>query len=86
MLGEINIEPFVYPKDYQDQNDFTKKPHINWVICGAETGVRARLMNNVWARHLAYQCKILHIPFFMKQMSKRQAIPPYLSIRQFPET
>jgi protein gp37 len=41
---------------------------IHWVICGGESGPRARPFNIEWARDLLKQCKTMGIPFFMKQM------------------
>ncbi len=59
---------------------------LNWVIVGGETGPRARLMNPDWARSIRNQCEAAGVPFFFKQMSKREPIPEDLQIRQFPQT
>ena len=40
---------------------------INWVICGGETGPRAREMKTEWARDLYRQCKAAGVPFFFKK-------------------
>ena len=58
---------------------------IHWVICGGETGANARPMNPDWARALRDQCKECGVPFFFKQMTKRQPIPDDLLIREFPK-
>ena len=58
---------------------------INWVICGAETGPKARPMNPDWARDLFHQCRTARIPFFFKQMSAKQPIPKDLMIKEFPK-
>jgi protein gp37 len=45
---------------------------------------RRRMMNEEWARDLRDQCAATGVPFFMKQMTKKQPIPDNLMIRQFP--
>lgn len=41
-------------------------PYINWVICGGETGNRARPMHPDWVRSLRDQCQIAGVPFYFK--------------------
>lgn len=41
--------------------------HINWVICGGESGPKARPMHLEWARSLRDQCQAAGVPFFFKQ-------------------
>lgn len=62
---------------------------LSWVICGGESGPRARPMDPDWARSLRDQCQEAGVPFFMKQMSQhggsdRHAIPEDLKVREFP--
>jgi protein gp37 len=40
---------------------------IDWVICGGESGPKARPMHPDWARSLRDQCKAAGVPFFFKQ-------------------
>lgn len=40
---------------------------IDWVICGGESGPKARPMNPDWAKWLRNECKEAGIPFFFKQ-------------------
>lgn len=40
---------------------------IDWVICGGESGPRARRMDPDWARSLRDQCVAAGVPFFFKQ-------------------
>lgn len=56
-----------------------------WVICGAETGPRARPMNLQWARNLRDQCQAERIPFFFKKAGNKKPIPDDLMVREFPE-
>lgn len=41
--------------------------HLDWVICGGESGPGARPMNPVWARILRDQCAASFVPFLFKQ-------------------
>ena len=40
---------------------------LHWVVCGGESGPRARPMDPQWARSLRDQCVIAGVPFFFKQ-------------------
>lgn len=40
---------------------------LDWVICGGESGPRARAMNPEWARWLREQCAMFDVPFLLKQ-------------------
>jgi protein gp37 len=42
-------------------------PKVDWVICGGESGARARPMHPDWARSLRDQCADNGVPFFFKQ-------------------
>lgn len=57
---------------------------IDWVIVGGESGPGARPMHPAWARSLRDQCTAAGVPFFMKQMDKKQPIPADLLVRNFP--
>lgn len=57
---------------------------LHWVICGGESGPHARPMHPDWARSLKQQCQAAGVPFFMKQMTKKAAIPDDLMVREFP--
>ncbi len=41
--------------------------HLDWVICGGESGPGARPMHPDWARSLRDQCVAAGVPFFFKQ-------------------
>ena len=65
---------------------------VDWVICGGESGPRARPMQEEWARNVMLQCKEADVPFFMKQGSKAnwpdfknfESFPKDLQVREFP--
>lgn len=40
---------------------------IHWVICGGESGPKARPMHPDWVRSIGYQCLGASVPFFFKQ-------------------
>lgn len=40
---------------------------IDWLICGGESGAKAREFKREWATRLAEQCREYKIPFFYKQ-------------------
>ena len=58
---------------------------IHWCIVGGESGPGARHMPAERARHVRDQCRAAGVPPFVKQMSRRQAIPDDLLIREFPQ-
>lgn len=58
---------------------------IGWIICGGESGGKARDMDPNWARALRDQCAGAGTAFFMKQMARGHPIPPDLRVRQFPK-
>ncbi len=57
---------------------------LDWIICGGESGPRARMMNPEWARAIRDDCELAGIAFFMKQMTAKTPIPDDLMVRQFP--
>lgn len=83
MLGEIDFRPYLYS---------LIPPYTtpNLIICGGESGRKARYMDPDWARKLRDDCKAAGTCYFMKQMSgrtkeERHAIPDDLMVREFPE-
>lgn len=64
---------------------------VNWIICGSETGNRARRMDISWAQWLAIQASNRNIPFFMKKYITStgkefpfEELPDLLRKRQYP--
>lgn len=47
---------------------------INWIICGGESGSKARPMHPDWARSLHKQCESAKVPFFFKQWGEWREI------------
>lgn len=46
-------------------------PFLQWVICGGESGVKARPFHLDWARTLRDQCQECHVAYFFKQSGGR---------------
>jgi protein gp37 len=58
----------------------------DWIICGGESGPKARHMPAKWPRDLLRDCRDRPMPiaFFMKQMTGKAPIPDDLMVREFP--
>lgn len=87
-------QPWLHPLNglvSDGHGDQCSVPEINWIICGGESGPKARPMELEWARRLYAQCHIHEIAFLMKQLGGvRDArgdidqFPEDLRVRQFP--
>lgn len=47
--------------------------HLDWVICGGESGAHARPMHPDWPRALRDQCNAAGVPFLFKQWGQHAA-------------
>jgi protein gp37 len=70
----VSIEPMLSAVDLNKSLEHTLKCHagglkncLSWVICGGESGHKARPMHPNWVRSLRDQCKTANVPFFFKQ-------------------
>ena len=75
----VSVEPMLGPVDLDIINgalstwwqnsaiDCVDTGHLDWVICGGETGPGARPMHPDWARSLRDQCQSAGVPFFFKK-------------------
>ncbi|MBN2560270.1 MAG: phage Gp37/Gp68 family protein [Phycisphaerae bacterium] len=68
-----------------DYKSAAAEPHLDWVICGGETGPGARPMDLKWARSVRDQCKATGVPFFFKRVGPRVRVPADLMLREFPQ-
>jgi protein gp37 len=77
------------PRESHHHCDHRCKKGLDWVICGGESGKRARPMDVTWAKWLMEQCRYANVPFFMKQMGGERKpfrpIPESLLVREFPQ-
>ncbi|RAK21633.1 protein gp37 [Flavobacterium aquaticum] len=58
---------------------------IDWVIQGGESGHGKRPFDPDWGRTLRDICKERNVPYFFKQIDKKQEIPEDLKVRQYPK-
>jgi Protein of unknown function (DUF5131)/Histidine kinase-, DNA gyrase B-, and HSP90-like ATPase len=69
----ISYEPAIAPLGAIDIGTADCLP--DWVICGGESGGRARVMHPAWARHARDQCHALSIAFLHKQWGTYRSNP-----------
>jgi protein gp37 len=65
----LSCEPLLGEVDLVNLEDFNIlcNEGIHWIICGGESGPKARPMRLEWARSLREQCELSGVPFFFKQ-------------------
>lgn len=63
LLGPLDIS--FYFESHDIGADYTQA--LSWVICGGESGHKARPMHPDWARSLRDQCQAAGVPFHFKQ-------------------
>lgn len=83
----LSVEPMLGPVDmfapsvewfydgWMGNGRSSKKPGINWVIVGGESGHGARPCNVDWIRDLVKQCKGAGVPCFVKQLGSQPFDP-----------
>lgn len=69
LLGPVDLRPHIglIGGAARDLAVVQGIPLIHWVICGGESGPKARPMHPDWARSLRDQCAAAGVPFFFKQ-------------------
>jgi len=82
----VSVEPMLGPVDMKcwleaelrafGGNGVNLFPSLDWVVCGAETGHRARPMAVEWAMRLIGQCSIAGVPCFGKVRSDGAPLYP----------
>ncbi len=63
LLGPLDLSPYL-------ASGYAEPPYddiVSWVVCGGESGAKARPMHPQWARSLRDQCVAAGVPFFFKQ-------------------
>jgi protein gp37 len=65
----LSCEPLLGPIDFDGSgmNPLHGGERIHWVICGGESGPKARPMHPTWANRVKTQCQGARVPFFFKQ-------------------
>ncbi len=79
----VSVEPMLGPIDLYsyliigtDQPGSIMRNGLDQVICGGETGPKARPMHPDWARILRDQCQSAGVPFFFKSWGEWMPINP----------
>ena len=67
LLSSLDISAWISEYREEDEDGSVLSRGIDWVICGGESGDRARPMHPNWARSLRDQCQAAGVPFFFKQ-------------------
>lgn len=80
----ISCEPLLSDIDFpwfQDlqPNNGTLLNQLDWVICGPETGPKARPMEKIWIENIYKQCQSANVPFFDKKDILKK------DLKQFPK-
>jgi protein gp37 len=93
LLFQVNGQRFLSVEPQLDHIDLTVKMKdsnlrhidtVDWVINGGESGRVKRPFDTDWGRALRDQCKENGVPFFFKQVDKKQDIPDDLMVREYP--
>jgi len=71
----VSYEPALGPVDFRKYWDYYLTERLDWVICGGESGPKARPMNPDWARKVRDDCKAAGVAFWFKQWG--QFAPDY---------
>ena len=66
MLGPVNLFESV-PAVFGTLQHPPFIGRIQWVICGGESGKKARPLHPDWVRSIRDQCEAVSVPFFFKQ-------------------
>lgn len=67
MLSRINIAEACKTSVIAKNFDYSGVQKLHWVICGGESGPKARPMHPDWVRSLRDQCQSANVHFFFKQ-------------------
>jgi protein gp37 len=75
----LSCEPLLGPIDIREHLlgltvPYPRTDALHWVICGGESGPKARPMHPNWARSLRDQCAAAGVPFFFKQWGEYQPL------------
>lgn len=80
----VSYEPAIGAVDLSENIDPAEAYKIDWIICGGESGKRARPCHMTWIRSMIQQCRQLGISCFVKQLgdctvdgSGGDAFPPH---------
>ncbi|MEW6612726.1 MAG: phage Gp37/Gp68 family protein [Pseudomonadota bacterium] len=67
LLGPINLRLFLSFVTHGRGGPHKETGGLDWVVCGGESGPKARPMHPFWVRSLRDQCAAAGVPFLFKQ-------------------
>jgi protein gp37 len=70
----VSVEPLLGPVDLRfDQ--LMLGSYLPWIVVGGETGPGARRCDEGWIRSVVDQCRVTHVPCFVKQIGSNSDYP-----------
>lgn len=81
LLGPVDIRRWLHDGACREAT-VCDDPHLDWAICGGESGPGARPMHRDWARSLRDQCAAAGTPFFFKQHGNWVWAPAWMTFDQ----
>lgn len=77
LLGPVDLSPWLWHGIYYPDGTGDMEPTgvIDWVICGGESGPKARPMHPDWARALRDECQSASVPYLFKQWGEWSPAP-----------
>ncbi len=76
----VSAEPLLGPVNLMKWVDL-----LDWVICGGETGPKARTMEPPWVTALRDQCGYVGVPFFFKKWGEHPPADPSTGAKLWPK-
>ena len=76
-LDAVDFRRWLYPrcpcgqKAPCDLHADLPRPALSWLICGGESGPKARPFDIAWARSAVAQCKVAGVACFVKQLGAK---------------
>jgi len=73
LLGPVDLYHYLAiwspagDRETWEHDDTCDEVQLDWVICGGESGSKARPMHPLWALRISRQCQAARVPFFFKQ-------------------
>ena len=92
MLGPLTLSKYLTSHPTYPSGKAYKRPALDWVIVGCESGPKRRPMKLKWAIDLVEQCREFQVPVFVKQVPINGRVsknpdewPEVLRVREYPE-
>lgn len=82
LLGPVDLNPIYDYGGIAGHEDVKRRAyyaHLDWVVCGGESGIGARLCDISNIRSIVEQCKAAGIPVFVKQLGSK----PFMGVKGF---